>query len=88
MHPGAEVVGAAHGVDHVTPDGGVEGDGFERREMVEREGFETNAGAFEDWCLHRKESNGDACKWEQQRCRAYSVEKELAVEGEVEEGFG
>jgi hypothetical protein len=40
VDPGAEVGGGADGEDHVTPDGGVKGNGFKGGEVVEREGFE------------------------------------------------
>jgi hypothetical protein len=52
LHPVAEVGGVAHGVDHVAPDGLVEGDGFERGEMLWGHGFEANAFAFEGGGVH------------------------------------
>jgi hypothetical protein len=53
LHPGAQVLRGADGEDHVAPQDGVEGDLLQRGQVVERHGFQTDAGAFEYGCVHR-----------------------------------
>ena len=53
LHPGAQVLWGADGEDHVAPQDGVEGDLLQRGQVVERHGFQTDAGAFEYGCVHR-----------------------------------
>ena len=46
FYPVAQVCRGGHGVDHVLPDGGIEGYGLERGDVREGERFEADVGAF------------------------------------------